>query len=136
MRRVRFGLLLILALPGCSGFATSVDPDEFYAPKLRVVDSASFIAIDVEIEQRGTKSSFIHLFEHYGFSGNGPAIEQVVRENLSGERGRFDSEGDVFFYQASDGADLAAVAHQLRCIEDVKCLQTWIRNARWTLMKE
>jgi hypothetical protein len=125
----------ILLLSSC-GRGSDIDPTQYYAPKLLVQDDRLVIAIPVEVGEQDGKLSFVKLFEHYGFSGNGPSIEQVVRHNVLSTGAEFDSEGDAFLVRFSNKAEYMATLEKLRCMEDVHCLSTWLRSASSIFIKE
>ncbi|MBL0731207.1 hypothetical protein [Piscinibacter sp. HJYY11] len=124
-----------LLFGGCNA-AVSANPDDYYAPKLLSDEKLLTFVIPVEIDERAGKKSFVKLFELYGFSGNGPSIEQVVKHNVPRIAGRFDSEGDAFVLIVSSRSDFEATRTKLRCVEDVKCLSNWLAGAKSILLKE
>jgi hypothetical protein len=130
--------LLFATVIGVSSCAqpSEIDETKFYAPKVFSQEEVLTITIPVEVAAHAGKIAFVKLFEHYGFSGNGPAIEQVVRYNLPEMRAQFDSEGDAFFARFRDKREYLTALEKLQCMEDVKCLSTWLRNASAILLKE
>ena len=131
---VVLGLLALLLL---SGGKKVNDLERYYAPKVHSGTEAGYwINIPVEIDVKDGKESFISMFEQYGFSGNGPSIEQVVRKNVQLEGAFYDSEGDNFFVYFDDHADFQNGLNELRCIEDIHCLSAWLGKASSILIKE
>jgi hypothetical protein len=125
----------VLLLAAC-GAPINANPNDFYAPKLLVNEERMTFVVPVEIDAREGKKSFVKLFELYGFSGNGPSIEQVIRHNVPSLAGSFDSEGDAFVLLASSRAEFDASRAKLNCIEKVECLSTWLAKAQTILIKE
>ena len=135
---MRTSLLLTLAasLLGACGAPTNVNLDDYYAPKLLSDEVLLTLVIPVEIDERNGKKSPVKLYELYGFSGNGPSIEQVVKHNAPRIAGKFDSEGDAFVLTVPNKSDFDAARATLRCVEEVKCLASWLASARSILVKE
>lgn len=125
----------LLFLGACSAPVT-VDTNNFYAPKLIADENLLILTVPVEIAERDGQKSFVKLFELYGFSGNGPSIEQVIKHNVPQIAGRFDSEGDAFSLTVSNKPDFEAMRTKLKCIEQVPCLATWLAEAKSILFKE
>jgi hypothetical protein len=135
MRTSFLYVLVALLLGGCDA-AASANPDDFYAPKLLLDEKLLTFVIPVEIDERAGKKSFVKLFELYGFSGNGPSIEQVVKHNMPRIAGKFDSEGDAFVLTVLSRSDFEATRTELKCVEEVKCLASWLAGAKSILHKE
>jgi len=135
---MRTPILLAFAafLLSACGAKANANPDNFYAPKLLSDERLLTLVVSVEIDSRDGKKSPAKLFEFYGFSGNGPSIEQVVKHNAPHLTGKFDSEGDAFVLTLSNRPDFDAARATLRCVEDVKCLASWLASARSILLKE
>jgi hypothetical protein len=127
--------LALLLLSAC-GASVNANPRDFYEPKLFADEEHLILVVPVEIEARGGKKSFVRLFELYGFSGNGPSIEQVVKHNAPGIAGEFDSEGDAFVLRVASKAEFEAARVQLKCLEQVECLSSWLAEAKTILLKE
>ena len=136
MRIIPFLVAAVAFLFGCESKSPSVHPDEFYAPTIHSDELRLTLVVSVEIAERNSKRAFVKLFELYGFSGNGPSIEQVVRHNAPSLIATFDSEGDAFVLKASSKPHFEAALQKLKCLEDVNCLNTWLKNASSILMKE
>jgi hypothetical protein len=135
--RIFSTLAAATALLLCScGAPVNANPNDFYAPKLLLDEERMTFVVPVEIDARDGKKSFVKLFELYGFSGNGPSIEQVIRHNVPGIGGSFDSEGDAFVLLASNKADFEDARAKLKCIENVECLSSWLARAQSLLFKE
>lgn len=109
-----------------------------YPPRIVVMDSpgAHEIQIPVEIELKNGKQSFIEIFRYYGFSGNGPSIEQVIRYNLRYENAEYDSEGDCFRVVFSSKDDLDRYHLLLKPVTNEDGLHRWVYNARKIFFKE
>ena len=136
---MRLAVLLsatVVGLAACATKAIQVNPSDYYAPKIVAHDKLLTISIPVEVKERDGKKSFVKLFALYGFSGNGPSIEQVVRRNLSDVTADFNSEGDAFVMRVSNKTDYVSALQKLKCVEDVACLTTWLENSRSVLIKE
>lgn len=112
------------------------DPGQFYPPKVRALPEYFSVSVIVEVDEKDGKKAFVKLFEKYGFSGNGPSIEQVIRKNIKLRNIEFDSEGGMFAAYTTDNAQYVEMVNAIKCIEDIKCLDKWLNNARWTLIKE
>ena len=135
---MRISILLTSAafLLSACGAQLGANPDDFYASKLLSDERLLTLVVPVEIDKRAGKKSPVKLFELYGFSGNGPSIEQVVKHNAPHLAGKFDSEGDAFVLTLSNRSDFDAARATLKCVEDVKCLSSWLASARFILLKE
>jgi hypothetical protein len=129
-------IALVLSLIGCQRREIRVDPTDFYSPTVRTQEASRTLMVDVAIERRDGKQSFVRLFELYGFSGNGPSIEQVIRRNVGAIQGRYESEGDMFAFTAETGQDFIEMSKQLECLREIPCLQSWLENSRSVIMKE
>lgn len=136
MRILIYLVLSTIFLSACRDETQNVNPNDYYAPKLLSDEKTLAFVVPVEIEQRNKKKSFVKLFEIYGFSGNGPSIEQVVRYNAPNLKGSFDSEGDAFVLIASNKPDYESTLLQLKCLEDMKCLIDWLMQAKSIVLKE
>ena len=110
--------------------------DDYYPPQIYSDETYFSISIPVEIDLKDGKHSFVKIFNAYGFSGNGPSIEQVIKANIDFSPVEFDSEGDAFFMYAADREQYLIVLNEIRCIEKVSCLKKWVKKARWKLIKE
>lgn len=128
-------LPLLLSLAACSS-NTSVVPSDFYAPTLYTDQATLTISIPVEIDDKNGKKSFVRLFEAYGFSGNGPSIEQVVKRNVAELPGTFDSEGDAFVLRVASQPSFDEAVSKLKCVEDVACLAGWLKQSSSIIVKE
>ena len=125
-----------LLLAACGASTSNINPTDFYAPKVYSDQATLTISVPVEIGEKDGRKSFVNLFEAYGFSGNGPSIEQVVKRNMPNLNGAFDSEGDAFVVRVSTPEQLKEALQKLTCIEDVKCLTTWLKQAESIIGKE
>lgn len=125
-----------LSVSACSGNTASINTNEFYAPKIYADEATLTISIPVEVGDKNGKKSFVKLFELYGFSGNGPSIEQVIKRNMAELTGTFDSEGDAFVVRVASTEKLKAALQKLKCVEDVKCLATWLKQSESISGKE
>lgn len=112
------------------------DITEYYPPIIYSDETYFSITIPVEIDLKDGKRSFTELFNAYGFSGNGPSIEQVVRANTHFASVQFDSEGDAFVMYTSNEEQYLSILNELRCMEEIACLKKWVKTARWVLIKE
>ncbi len=128
-------LATALLLAACSA-SVNANPDDFYAPKLLSDPAQRSIVIAVEVGDRGGKKSFVKLFELYGFSGNGPSIEQVIKRNAPDMVGSFDSEGAAFVFVASSPSGFESARAKLKCVEEMKCLASWLDAAKSIPFKE
>lgn len=132
-------VILIVALSivvSIKNVSANPDVDSYYPPKIEIDEEYFGISIIVEIDEKNGKKPFVELFEKYGFSGNGPSIEQVIRKNTSFKGVEFNSEGDAFLMYAQDQAHQANIVSELKCIEDIHCLNKWLKKASWILVKE
>ncbi|GAB1263578.1 hypothetical protein [Aurantivibrio infirmus] len=120
----------------CGGNDVTVDLDKYYAPTVYSSLEYFSISIPVEIAEKNGKLSFVKLFEKYGFSGNGQAIEQVVRKNIGGNVGEYDSEADAFYINAKDSSEYTELLTKIKCIEEIACLNKWLQNATSIIIKE
>lgn len=109
---------------------------EYYAPVVYGQAEYLSISIPVEVDDKDGKKAFVKLFEKYGFSGNGPSIEQVVRTNNSFDNVEYGSEGDSFFMYVKDKADFDEILSKMKCIENTECLNRWLNKSRVALIKE
>ena len=125
-----------LSLTACGAKTSNINPTDFYAPKVYSHQATLTISVPVEVGEKNGKKSFVNLFEAYGFSGNGPSIEQVIKRNIPELNGTFDSEGDAFVVRVSTPEQLKEALLKLRCVEDVKCLATWLKHAESIIGKE
>ncbi len=109
-----------------------------YPPRIVVIDRPDVreIQIPVEIEKKNGKVSFIEIFRYYGFSGNGPSIEQVVRYNIRNLKAEYDSEGDCFRVMFSGKEDLDRYHDLLKTVLTEYGLHRWVYNARGITFKE
>jgi hypothetical protein len=132
------GLALIVSAVAYIGRGLLRDPDlgGYYAPTLLQVPQTLSISIPVEIEKKQGKASFVELFKVYGFSGNGPSIEQVVSANTKIRSVRYDSEGGAFVVIAPDQETYLQVLRELDAVTQVQTLNAWLRKAAWTPIKE
>lgn len=112
------------------------DPNDYYAPTVLSFPEYLTITIGAEIEEKNGKKAFTSLLNKYGFSGNGPSIEQVIARNTDIDNVQFDSEAGAFFMRASNEMNYEKALKSLKCIEDVECLDRWLKNSRWILFKE
>ena len=128
-------VFLVVLLASCRQDVGQAELKKYYPPTIYSDTQYLSISIPVEISEKGGRPSFVHLFEKYGFSGNGPAIEQVVRANLTAS-GEYDSEGDAFYVRAKKRGEYDYILTELRCIEDIECLNKWLDNASTILFKE
>lgn len=112
------------------------DHKQYYAPVVYSDVEHLSISVPVEIAEKEGKKAFVRLFEKYGFSGNGPAIEQVIRMNNSFDNVEYDSEGDSFFMYVNNKADFENVLAKVKCIENTECLNSWLNKSRLVLIKE
>lgn len=128
-------LFLVILLVACGPDISHGDLERYYAPKIYSNYQNLSISIPVEITDKEGLVSFVRLFESYGFSGNGPAIEQVIKANLTAS-GRYDSEGDAFYVYAQSQGEYHHLLAELKCIEDIECLDRWLENASTILFKE
>jgi hypothetical protein len=126
----------LLSITACKANTSSINPNDFYAPKVYSDQATLTLSIPVEVGEKNGKKSFVKLFELYGFSGNGPAIEQVVKHNMTELSGTFDSEGDAFVVRVATPEKLKAALQKLKCVEDVMCLATWLKLSESILGKE
>jgi hypothetical protein len=126
-------LLIVVSIKKVSA---NPDLDSYYPPEIDIDDEYYSISILVEIDEKNGKKAFVKLFEKYGFSGNGPSIEQVIRKNTSFQDVEFNSEGDAFLMYARDKAHQAQIVNELKCIQDIQCLDKWLKKASWILLKE
>lgn len=108
----------------------------YYAPTIYSEPRYFSISIPVEIEKKGDKISFIELFNVYGFSGNGPSIEQVVKANINSEKLEYDSEGDTFVVYAPDHDSYILLLKELEAVKQIELLNGWLRKAAWVPIKE
>lgn len=99
-------------------------------------DGIFTLQIPVETESKNGKPSFIEIFKYYGFSGNGPSIEQVIRYNLGSGNAEFDSEGDCFRVLFSSKGDMMRYYARLINIINEDDLHRWVYNARRIVFKE
>jgi hypothetical protein len=125
-----------LSIASCSANTSSINPNDFYAPKVYSDQATLTISIPVEVGEKNGKKSFVKLFELYGFSGNGPSIEQVVKRNMTELSGTFDSEGDAFVVRVATSEQLKQALQKMKCVEDVKCLATWLKKSESICSKE
>jgi hypothetical protein len=126
-------LLIVISIKKVSA---NPDLESYYPPVVDTDDEYYAISILVEIDEKNGKQAFVKLFEKYGFSGNGPSIEQVIRKNTSFQDVEYNSEGDAFLMYARDKVHQTEIVNELKCIEDIKCLNKWLKNASWILIKE
>lgn len=129
-------LISLFFLVSCVKETVSLDLEQYYPPT--VYSNAGFrsISIPVEILDKDGKRSFIHLFEVYGFSGNGSSIEQVILFNIGRNAGELDSEGDAFYLYSSDAESYHKLLADIQCVEKIVCLNTWLMNASSIIIKE
>lgn len=118
------------------GWLHQPDLSQYYAPHINLIPEYHTVSIPVEIAMKAGKQPFSKLFNIYGFSGNGPSIEQVVRANISVKNVAYDSEGDAFYVKAPDMETYLQVADELSSLHRLETLQSWLKNAAWILLKE
>ena len=126
-------LLFVIVLKKLS---KNPDLSQFNTPEILSDDEYYSISIPVEIDDKNGKKAFVQLFEQYGFSGNGPSIEQIVRKNTKFSGVEFDSEGDCFLMYAQSREHQAEILNELKRIQNIDCLNSWLRKASWILIKE
>ena len=141
--RYRRGLMLVVGilislffLVSCVNETVSLDLEQYYPPTVHSNAEFRSISIPVEILDKDGKRSFIHLFEAYGFSGNGPSIEQVILFNVGRNAGELDSEGNAFYLYASDAESYHELLTDIQCVEKIICLNKWLINASSIIIKE
>jgi hypothetical protein len=108
----------------------------FYPPTVQAIPQYLSVTIPVEIGKKGDRQSFVELFKVYGFSGNGPSIEQVVKANTKVAGITYDSEGDAFVALASDKESYGHFLKEIDAVAHVESLNAWLRRAAWTPIKE
>jgi hypothetical protein len=116
----------------------SAEARRLFKPRITFGPYTSFdySSIPVEVEKKGDRASFVELFNVYGFSGNGPSIEQVVKANIQARNLRYDSEGDAFFVHVPDQETYLQVLKELEAVTRIESLNVWLRNAVWIPIKE
>ena len=128
--------LLLIAAYTARGLFRIPDMGLYYAPKMYSEPKYFSISIPVEIEKKGDKISFVELFHVYGFSGNGPSIEQVVKANIKTKQLEYDSEGDTFVVYALDQESYIQLLNELEAVKRIESLNGWLRKAAWMPIKE
>jgi len=123
-------------MASCDAGVNADELNGFYPPTVHSNKQYFSISIPVEIAEKDVKQSFIHLFERYGFSGNGPSIEQVVMTYIGENAGQYDSEGDAFYIYTTDQISHANLLNKIKCIEKLECLNKWLQNANSIIIKE
>jgi hypothetical protein len=136
-----FAIVITVALAAIGaytarGLLRTTDLGLYYPPTLFLQSQHCSISIHVEIDKKGNKESFVKLFNIYGFSGNGPSIEQVVKANIKTKKLVYDSEGDTFLIHAPDQETYLRVLKELEAITRIELLNVWLRNTAWILIKE
>ena len=112
------------------------NPDDYYPPKVDTLPEYFSVSVSAEVDEKGGKKAFVNLFERYGFSGNGPSIEQVIRKNVKLKGVEYDSEGDMFSAYTTSKGQFEELVKSVKCIEEIKCLDDWLNKAKWALLKE
>jgi len=112
------------------------DLGQYYPPTLYHDSQYHSISIAVEIDKKRNKVSFVDLFNIYGFSGNGPSMEQVVKANLGTRNVEYDSEGDAFIVYAPNQETYVQVLKELEAVTRIESLNAWLRKAAWIPIKE
>ncbi len=118
------------------GLFRTTDLDLYYTPTLHSESQYLSISIPVEIEKKGNQVSFVELFNVYGFSGNGPSMEQVVKANIKAKNLEYDSEGDAFLVYAPDQETYLHAMKDLEAVTRIESLNIWLRKAAWIPIKE
>ena len=128
--------LIASVLYTARGLFRALDTSNYYPPTVHADSQYRSISIAVEIDKKGGKSSFVDLFRAYGFSGNGPAIEQVVKINIETKNLRYDSEGDAFVVVAADQESYLQAVREISEILKIETLNNWLRKSAWIPIKE
>ena len=129
-----FGILLLsLVIIVLLAKRAKINPDltKYYPPKILSHAEDLSIQVPVVIEPKDGKEAFVELFELYGFSGNGPSIAQVIRKNTNFKAVTYDCEGDCFLMYAKDSRQFVQIMDKLKCIENIECLNDWLRKSFW-----
>lgn len=129
-------ILLMLFITSCNKEKPTPNISQYYTPKVLAMKEFLSIQIPVEIGEKNGKKSFVDLFELYGFSGNGPSIEQVVKKNINLKNVQFDSEGDVCIILVKKDNDFDNILQEVKCIEDINCLVKWLNKSFNMIYKE
>lgn len=139
--------ILLLLISSCSKSDSAkapkiaplkIDTSAYYTPTVRHTEYKGrySVVIGVEIVEKQSKQSFIKLFNQYGFSGNGPSIEQVVLKNISRRKGSVNSEGEMFCIEFKNKNNFELFLKDIKQIEDISTLNIWLANASGQHYKE
>ena len=107
-----------------------------YSPTIIKDDKHLFIQIPVEIDKKNNKNPFSIILQKYGFSGNGPSIEQIIKFNISFKNAIYNSEGDCFRVEFKSLNELNEYFSLLKPIQDEEILHKWTFNAKNIILKE
>ena len=128
-------VLLIPFLESCSKMEELAF--DFYCPNPYYFSSNSMhsISIPVKVEVINGVRSFVEVMKLYGFSGNGPSIEQVIRKNIT-LPAEYDSEGEACVIYFKSRSQMSEFSNTLVNISNQSIFHSWVYNSRGVLIKE